>query len=246
MMQPTHLTFAYPVQQHPRWGESFLFTGKLTTALGEPVGGAIIYLQSLRNYEFTVCSPSNGQGICTPVSAHVVPQWINEIAPRTQEQPLTAQTNRFGSYYLSVKEWNPGIYQYRMRFLGDNSYYGSVSIPETITIRKWHSRLTWTFEGCPGGTGEYQNYTLKGRLFFSDLWPSADDHHLNNVLITIKKVQTWPESVLLSTIKTTTDRNGYFEIQQNDGSGTYMYKAKFDGNEYFYASASDECIVRIF
>ena len=41
---------------------------------------------------------------------------------------------------------------------------------------------------------------LKGRLFFSDGMPRTDDPHLNNAPITIKKVQTLPERLLLSTM----------------------------------------------
>ena len=254
-----------PVETAPRWGEPFLLTGMLTTALGQPIGGATIYLQSLRNYGFSVCTLEPGTGVCKAVREYTVPQWIDEITP--QEEPLTAQTSKFGSYYFSVNELSPGINQYRTCFLGDGSYCGSISDHKTVTIRKWDVWPTWTSDilspsvpplsGCPEGIiSAYTNYTIKGRLFYvygvpTFPSPSLPPLSLNNVPITIKKWQRiWDtpsryHDVLLSHIKTATDQNSCFLIQQNDASGTYVYVAEFYGNEYCSASESGECVVRV-
>jgi len=124
-----------------------------------------------------------------------------------------------------------------------------------VTIRKWDTTLTWTPDGCLGGLiGAYTNYILKGRLFFKDGMPATDDLHLRNTRIRIKKVQRiWDDAArikyhdvpLPGFFETETDKNGYFRILQNDASGTYVYTAEFDGNEYLNASASGECVVRV-
>ena len=124
-----------------------------------------------------------------------------------------------------------------------------------VTIRKWDTTLTWTPDGCHSGLiGAHTNYILKGRLFFKDGMPATDDLHLKNTRIRIKKVQRiWDDAARTKyhdvpspfSFETETDRNGYFRILQNDASGTYVYTAEFDGNEYFNASSSGECVVRV-
>jgi hypothetical protein len=182
-------------------------------------------------------------------------------------------TNLFGSYTINWVEQTPGTYQYRTYFPGAsdplNTFAPSYSGPAPvkyefvkappaeliITVRKWDTTLTWTPEGCPGGLiGAHANYILKGRLFFKDGVPSTYDFHLKNTRIRIKKWQRiWDDAARLKYhdvplpgfFETETDKNGYFIIMQNDASGTYVYQAEFDGNEYFNASSSGECVVRV-